>query len=367
MHQPDREFGQIDAEEGLPPPKVRPAAYRAVRTFLTSTSRRRPHNTRRTHDGAGAGQPDSRVWFVDNLRVLLISLVILHHIACIYSGLPAWYYTEQPTNGAVGLGLTLLHADQPGLVHGRILLLSGYFTPRSYDRKGPRAFLRDRLIRLGIPLRGVLLRAQPDPVPRRLPRRPAARRLPTGDRCRAAVVRRSRCSSSTGPTPPSVTRPGTAATRAKLRPLTYPALIGVRDSAGGDDLCAAYRHPRWVSRCRSSTSRAATTCRSTSASSSWEPWRPGAAGSRLPSRPGWARVGLGMALVATLDLLPACASRRTRSVARTRHRELAVLRAVGLWLRGRHRAWRCSPSSGAGSTPRGRCAGTCPVTCSPCT
>jgi len=30
--------------------------------------------------------------------------------------------------------------------------ISGFFTPASYDAKGPGLFLRDRLVRLGIPL-----------------------------------------------------------------------------------------------------------------------------------------------------------------------------------------------------------------------
>jgi glucan biosynthesis protein C len=35
---------------------------------------------------------------------------------------------------------------------GALFFLAGFFTPRSYDRKGAGAFLRDRLVRLGIPL-----------------------------------------------------------------------------------------------------------------------------------------------------------------------------------------------------------------------
>lgn len=97
-----------------------------------------------------ASQP--RLWFVDNLRILLISLVIVHHVAVTYSGLPLWYYTEKPDSGAVGLGLTVLLLVNQAWFMGAFFLLSGYFTPRSYDRKGPRAFLRDRLVRLGIPL-----------------------------------------------------------------------------------------------------------------------------------------------------------------------------------------------------------------------
>jgi len=35
---------------------------------------------------------------------------------------------------------------------GLFFLISGYFTPGSYDRKGPRRFFKDRLLRLGIPM-----------------------------------------------------------------------------------------------------------------------------------------------------------------------------------------------------------------------
>ncbi|TCO30194.1 surface polysaccharide O-acyltransferase-like enzyme [Kribbella steppae] len=95
---------------------------------------------------------EKRLWFVDNLRVLLTVLVVLHHIAVTYSGMGLWYYTEEPTSGAVALWLTVFLLVNQAWFMGAFFLLSGYFTPASYDRKGPRAFLRDRLIRLGIPL-----------------------------------------------------------------------------------------------------------------------------------------------------------------------------------------------------------------------
>ncbi|MBB5774262.1 acyltransferase family protein [Nonomuraea jabiensis] len=113
------------------------------------------HPTAAALSGASPGQSTAsppRLWFVDNLRTLLTSLVVLHHTAIIYSGLPLWYYTEQPTSGAVGLGLSVFLLVDQAWFMGAFFLLSGYFTPGSYDRKGPRAFLRDRLIRLGIPL-----------------------------------------------------------------------------------------------------------------------------------------------------------------------------------------------------------------------
>jgi hypothetical protein len=100
----------------------------------------------------GRGAAPARLWFVDDLRVVLIALVVLHHVAAVYSGIPAWYYTERPSGGAAGLVLSIFMVLNQAWFMGAFFLLAGYFTPGSYDRKGPRAFLRDRLVRLGIPL-----------------------------------------------------------------------------------------------------------------------------------------------------------------------------------------------------------------------
>lgn len=93
-----------------------------------------------------------RLRFVDNFRTALIVLVVLHHVAGIYSGLDAWYYTEKSDSGLLALMLTVFLLVDQAWFMGAFFLLSGLFTPMSYDRKGPRAFIRDRLIRLGIPL-----------------------------------------------------------------------------------------------------------------------------------------------------------------------------------------------------------------------
>ncbi|GAA4927870.1 fucose 4-O-acetylase-like acetyltransferase [Nonomuraea thailandensis] len=99
----------------------------------------------------GSASPP-RLWFADNLRILLTSLVVLHHIAVMYSGLPLWYYVEPPTGAAAGAVLAIFVVVNQAWFMGAFFLLSGYFTPGSFDRKGPGAFLRDRLVRLGIPL-----------------------------------------------------------------------------------------------------------------------------------------------------------------------------------------------------------------------
>jgi glucan biosynthesis protein C len=94
-----------------------------------------------------------RLFFVDNLRVFLISLVLLVHLAITYgSPLGSWYYQE----GVLGMPTAAVYVVFLGLCQaffmGLLFLLSGYFTPSAYDRKGGHQFLRDRLVRLGVPL-----------------------------------------------------------------------------------------------------------------------------------------------------------------------------------------------------------------------
>src|SRR5882757_694967 len=110
-------------------PIVRPGPYRPERVLPNFESMKT------------ASQTSTRLWFVDNLRVVLTSLVVLHHIATMYA-LPLWYYTEPPTSGTAALGLTVFLLVDQAWFMGAFFLLSGYFTPGSYDRKGPRAFLR---------------------------------------------------------------------------------------------------------------------------------------------------------------------------------------------------------------------------------
>jgi len=94
----------------------------------------------------------SRLLFVDNLRVVLTILVILFHLMITYAGIGSWYYTEGREDFVTGaLGAWFLAVTQAYFM-GLFLLISAYFVPGSYDRKGAGRFLKDRLIRLGIPL-----------------------------------------------------------------------------------------------------------------------------------------------------------------------------------------------------------------------
>jgi glucans biosynthesis protein C len=93
-----------------------------------------------------------RLFFVDDIRVYLTILVILHHLMVIYAGTGNWIYMEGRQDTIVNaLGGWFCATNQAYFME-LFLLISAYFVPGSYDRKGARRFLKDRLIRLGIPL-----------------------------------------------------------------------------------------------------------------------------------------------------------------------------------------------------------------------
>jgi glucan biosynthesis protein C len=93
-----------------------------------------------------------RLFFVDNLRILLIVLLILHHLAITYGAMGSWPYHEPASSEVAVMVLTLFTSVNASFFLAFFLMISGYFTPGSYDRKGSGSFFKDRLLRLGIPL-----------------------------------------------------------------------------------------------------------------------------------------------------------------------------------------------------------------------
>ena len=94
----------------------------------------------------------TRLYFVDTLRASVIGLVILHHLAIIYAGNVPFYYFEPSTDLISFIVLVAIEVLDQAWFMGLLFLLSGYFLPSSFERKGPTLFLKDRAIRLGIPL-----------------------------------------------------------------------------------------------------------------------------------------------------------------------------------------------------------------------
>jgi glucan biosynthesis protein C len=87
------------------------------------------------------------------LRAALVTLVVLHHVALVYGAGAPFYYVEPPINDPLAfLVLLVFVLFNQAWFMGALFLIAGYFTPGSFDRKGPGSFLKGRLLRLGIPL-----------------------------------------------------------------------------------------------------------------------------------------------------------------------------------------------------------------------
>jgi len=93
----------------------------------------------------------TRLYYLDNLRVVLTALVVLHHAAVTYSHIPLWYYYEAPHDESA-TALDVFLALNQAYFMGFFFLIAGYFVPGAVDRKGVGRFVHDRLLRLGIPL-----------------------------------------------------------------------------------------------------------------------------------------------------------------------------------------------------------------------
>ncbi len=94
----------------------------------------------------------ARLLFIDNLRWVMIVLVITMHAAVTYSNMGRWYYTEKAQLGQGSLlFFTIYQSWLQAFFMGFLFFIAGYFVPPAFDRKGPARFLRDRAIRLGLP------------------------------------------------------------------------------------------------------------------------------------------------------------------------------------------------------------------------
>ena len=94
----------------------------------------------------------SRLFYIDNLRIFLISLVVLHHFSITYGAPGGWYYNESQADFPGIIPLIIFVATNQSFFMGMFFLVSAYFSAASLNRKTPQQFLKSRLIRLGIPL-----------------------------------------------------------------------------------------------------------------------------------------------------------------------------------------------------------------------
>jgi fucose 4-O-acetylase-like acetyltransferase len=92
-----------------------------------------------------------RLFYIDNLRIILIVLVVIAHAAITYGPVGFWYYYER-TQFISTYVLTDKLSIKKHFQLGLFFLISASFIPSSIKRKGSKRFLLDRLRRLGIPL-----------------------------------------------------------------------------------------------------------------------------------------------------------------------------------------------------------------------
>ena len=92
-----------------------------------------------------------RLYYLDNLKVCLTVLVIMHHAGQAYGNGGDWAYT--PSNPAEFMPcIWHFFSTNAAFFMGLYFFISGYFVPRSFDKQGAKQFVQKKLLRLGIPL-----------------------------------------------------------------------------------------------------------------------------------------------------------------------------------------------------------------------
>jgi hypothetical protein len=112
---------------------------------------RADHAARRVVDQAA--EPE-RLGYLDDLKVALVTAIIAGHAVIGYATVGSWLYQDiqEATITPAAETLFAFVLVPPALfAMGLFFLIAGLLTPGSLDRKGPRRFVRDRLLRLGLP------------------------------------------------------------------------------------------------------------------------------------------------------------------------------------------------------------------------
>ena len=89
-----------------------------------------------------------RINYIDNLRWITVSLLVLYHAAMAYNTWGEANYIFLSPEGTVASAVTFISPWFMGLM----FLLAGISSRFSLGKRSPAAFIRERLLRLGIPL-----------------------------------------------------------------------------------------------------------------------------------------------------------------------------------------------------------------------
>ena len=94
----------------------------------------------------------SRSCWVDNLRTAIVLLVVNMHACVTYSHVGSWYVNEPPEPDlSVKLPFLYWQGHLQAFFMGLMFFLAGAFAHGACARRGPGGFVRERLLRLGVP------------------------------------------------------------------------------------------------------------------------------------------------------------------------------------------------------------------------
>ena len=84
-----------------------------------------------------------RLYYLDNLKVCLTVLVIMHHAGQAYGDGGEWAYT--PSNPAEVLPwIWHFFSTNAAFFMGLYFFISGYFVPSSFDKQGTKLFQKNK-------------------------------------------------------------------------------------------------------------------------------------------------------------------------------------------------------------------------------
>ncbi len=93
----------------------------------------------------------NRIYWMDNLRTIIIFLVVLYHVGGVYesAGLWGWFWIVDDPSTITWVGIVGIAFDI--FIMPTMFFISGYLTPISLERKGAWGFVKGKFKRLIIP------------------------------------------------------------------------------------------------------------------------------------------------------------------------------------------------------------------------
>lgn len=98
---------------------------------------------------------EKRIHYLDNIRIVLTAIVVIHHVLVSYGAPGGWYYKEfdiSQLDLPTLITLVFITAFTQAYFMGFFFFLSGIFSARSLHNKSAFRFLVQRLTRLGLPI-----------------------------------------------------------------------------------------------------------------------------------------------------------------------------------------------------------------------